>query len=126
MKIFLIVVVLSILGFFIFHKPQSTSVSIVNPAPTIFITPTPVSLYVFPIDNFVQRITKKPFGIYITPQNSPIQPEKFTGYHTGADVEYGDIAGEVKVYAIANGKVIYSGWVSGYGGFLAIQHTDFI
>jgi hypothetical protein len=33
-------------------------------------------------------LQKKPFGIYITPENSPVQPENFTGYHTGIDVEY--------------------------------------
>lgn len=46
---------------------------------------------VLPIAEFEKRITKKPFGIYITPQNSPVQPERFTGYHTGVDVEYEDI-----------------------------------
>src|SRR5438105_4096773 len=40
-----------------------------------------------PIGNSLSRVTKKPFGIYITPQNSPVQPEKFKGYHTGVDFE---------------------------------------
>src|SRR4030067_1140465 len=40
-----------------------------------------------PINRADERVTKKPFGIFITPQNSPIQPEKFSGFHTGADFE---------------------------------------
>ena len=41
----------------------------------------------FPLDRGVQRITKKPFGIFVSPSHSPIQPEKFMGYHTGTDFE---------------------------------------
>lgn len=69
-----------------------------------------------PIAGFKSRITKKPFGIYITPQNSPVQPEKFTGYHTGSDVEYQDVTIDVPVYAIADGMEVAAQSVSGYGG----------
>lgn len=75
----------------------------------------------FSIAQFKERITKKPFGIFITPQNSPIQPERFTGYHTGADVEFEDINTDVPVYAIDDGVIIYSNWVSGYGGVLILK-----
>lgn len=76
-----------------------------------------------PIADFATRISKKPFGIYISPDNSPVQPEKFTGYHTGVDVEYGDLAEDtIPVLAIADGEVLRSAWVSGYGGMLAIRH----
>src|SRR3989344_6907506 len=54
----------------------------------------PADSLVWPVDEFEERITKKPFGIFITPQNSPIKPERFSGYHTGVDVENGDVAGE--------------------------------
>lgn len=76
-----------------------------------------------PIEDFESRITKKPFGLYITPQTSPVQPEKFTGYHTGVDVEYGDEQNDVPVKAITEGEVVRSGWVSGYGGMTAIRHN---
>jgi len=46
---------------------------------------------VLPVNQFFARITKKPFGVYITPETSPVQPEKFTGYHTGVDVEFVDL-----------------------------------
>ncbi|MBI3290743.1 M23 family metallopeptidase [Candidatus Falkowbacteria bacterium] len=75
-----------------------------------------------PTKDATGRITKKPFGIYITPQNSPVQPEKFTGYHTGADFEYADAPEAVPVFAVADGEVVHSGWVNGYGGMIAIAH----
>lgn len=77
---------------------------------------------VLPIAEFHQRITKKPFGIFITPENSPVQPERFSGYHTGVDVEYDDVSGEVTVQAIADGTVLSAQRASGYGGVVAIQH----
>lgn len=86
--------------------------------------PRPEANLVEPIDEFTERITKKPFGIFITPQNSPVQPERFSGYHTASDVEYEDVSGDVPVRAIADGVVTRSGQVNGYGGLLVIQHGD--
>lgn len=77
----------------------------------------------FPVPEFKQRSTKKPFGIYVSKTNSPVQPERFQGYHTGIDVEFDDIESDVPVVAIASGTVAYAGFVSGYGGVVAIQHT---
>src|SRR3990167_7147055 len=50
--------------------------------PGINLSASPVS---YPISDWLSRITKKKFGQYITPQTSPVQPERFTGYHTAAD-----------------------------------------
>lgn len=71
-----------------------------------------------PLANAKERITKKPFGIYITPSNSPISPERFSGYHTGIDYEIFDseINTEVSVYAICTGRILEKKIVSGYGG----------
>ena len=76
--------------------------------------------YFPPIDNFEERISKKSFGDYITPQTSPVQPEKFQGYHTGVDLEIfpGEEQKEVKVFAFCEGGVIEKRKVSGYGGVL--------
>lgn len=76
-----------------------------------------------PVENFFERITKKPFGIYITPETSPVQPERFSGYHTGVDVEFTDVLKDVRIRAIADGTVIYSGRANGYGGVVAVRHT---
>ena len=79
---------------------------------------------VSPIQGFERRISKKPFGIFVTPENSPVQPEHFRGYHTGVYVENDNPAGSdgIPIYAIAPGTVILSKIASGYGGVVAIQH----
>lgn len=88
-------------------------------------TPTPTSSaaqLVPPIANWQARVTKKPFGIYITPQNSPVQPEKFSGYHTGVDFEtFSEEQNiDVPIYAICSGKLLVKEYASGYGG-VAVQ-----
>lgn len=75
-----------------------------------------------PVAQFTQRITKKPFGIHITPATSPVQPERFSGFHTGVDVEYDDVADDIPVKAIADGIIVASQTVPGYGGVVAIQY----
>ena len=78
---------------------------------------------VFPVGEFKERITKKSFGDYITPETSPIQPERFKGYHTGVDVEYGDTTNQIPVVAITDGEVVMADWVSGYGGVVVIRYN---
>jgi len=82
-------------------------------------TPTENILNI-PLVNAAERITKKPFGIYITPQNSPVQPERFRGFHTGTDFEIlpGEENSDVSVLAICDGKIIYKNYVNGYGGVI--------
>ncbi len=71
-----------------------------------------------PLSSAAERITKKPFGIKVSPQNSPIQPEKFSGYHTGVDFEIfpGEENIDVPVSVICQGILIYKNYVKGYGG----------
>ncbi|OIO54783.1 hypothetical protein AUJ46_02235 [Candidatus Peregrinibacteria bacterium CG1_02_54_53] len=79
---------------------------------------TETNAWTAPIDRAAERVTKKPFGISITPQNSPVQPERFTGYHTGTDYELlpGETPHDVTVRAACTGDVIAVQRVSGYGG----------
>ena len=105
---------------------RGTAVPTSGPAATVTIAPTatPVKANLAePVGEFKPRITKKFFGTYITPQNSPVSPERFTGYHTGVDVEYTDVTGDVPVSAVADGTVVVSRIVSGYGGVIIIRHT---
>ncbi|MEK7447653.1 MAG: hypothetical protein AAB632_02570, partial [Patescibacteria group bacterium] len=78
-----------------------------------------------PIAGAESRVTKKPFGIYITPQNSPVQPEKFSGYHTGTDFETTpeEASQDIPVYAICTGKIRNKEIVSGYGGVIVQECT---
>ena len=73
-----------------------------------------------PLLNATARVTKKPFGIYVEPGNSPIDPEQFTGYHTGTDFEIFDneLEEEVMVTTICEGTIIKKPIISGYGGVI--------
>jgi hypothetical protein len=73
-----------------------------------------------PLERANERINKKPFGIFITPQNSPVQLERFQGYHTGTDLEIfpDELNQDVSVKAVCSGKIRSKSWVSGYGGVL--------
>lgn len=76
-----------------------------------------------PLDRAGERVTKKPFGIYIEPKTSPVQPEKFRGYHTGTDFETfpDEASADVLVHAVCTGPVVVKRAATGYGGVLAQQ-----
>ena len=98
--------------------------AIVNVAPVPVNTNVPaVAALVSPLDRRVERVTKKFFATYITPKTSPIQPERFTGYHTGLDYETftSEAKIDVPVVAACTGKVRALQNVSGYGGVLVQQ-----
>ncbi len=78
-----------------------------------------------PISDAVSRVTKKPFGIYITPQTSPVSPEKFSGYHTGVDFEIREDEQDldIAIFAICDGPLLITRNVSGYGG-VAVQSCE--
>jgi len=77
---------------------------------------------VWPIGGALARVTKKPFGIYVSPGHSPINPERFTGYHTGVDFETtaAEKDTDVPIYAICAGPLALKEIASGYGG-VAVQ-----
>jgi hypothetical protein len=81
-----------------------------------------LSGFQLPLDRAAERVNKKPFGIYVTPLNSPVQPEKFSGYHTGTDFEIfpEELSLDVSVKAACSGKLLTKEYASGYGG-VAVQ-----
>lgn len=78
----------------------------------------------YPLNGFLERITKKRFGQLITPATSPVQPERFSGYHTGVDAETSESEADVDlpVYAVADGTIRQVTTASGYGGVVLIEH----
>ncbi len=88
--------------------------------PVRFADPSARPSVVPPLDRTKERVTKKPFGIYIDRATSPVQPERFSGYHTGTDFEiFSDEAtDDVAVTAICSGKVVEKRLATGYGGVL--------
>ncbi len=73
-----------------------------------------------PMTRADERVTKKPFGILIDPETSPVQPEKFRGYHTGADFETfpEEASIDMPVSALCDGKVLVKRNATGYGGII--------
>jgi murein DD-endopeptidase MepM/ murein hydrolase activator NlpD len=81
--------------------------------------------FVSPLDRAMERVTKKPFGIYITPKTSPVQPERFRGFHTGTDFEIfpEELDADVPVSAVCSGKLLIKESASGYGG-VAVESCE--
>ncbi len=70
------------------------------------------------LDDIRSRRIIKPFGIYITPKNSPVSPERFRGFHTGTDFEVSadEINSDVSIYALCDGDITLRSHINGYGG----------
>ncbi len=108
------------------QQPETQSDNESPPAPQPTPTPLPADESVAsPISKASERVTKKPFGIYITKANSPVTPERFAGYHTGTDFEAftEETDAEVEIYAICQGKILQKRSAAGYGGFLVQSCT---
>jgi hypothetical protein len=73
-----------------------------------------------PLDLARERVTKKTFGLFVTPQNSPVQLEKFRGYHTGTDFEIfpGEDNIDIPVKAVCSGNILMKKIATGYGGIM--------
>lgn len=107
--------------------PSAVPTNQENPTPS-FVSPSlsPGSLIsgklTVPLDRWQERVTKKPFGIFVSPTNSPISPEKFTGYHTGVDFETfsAEQDKDVAVSAVCAGPLLVKKFATGYGG-VAVQ-----
>lgn len=78
----------------------------------------------YPVENYSQRVSYKGFGQYISADfyigKGNLFPNKFIGYHAGKDLEIlpGEENQPVPVYAVGDGKIIFMGPVSGYGGVI--------
>lgn len=81
--------------------------------------PTPREIvFATPMHEAARRVTKKPFGIFVSPANSPVSPERFTGYHVGVDFETTpqEQALDVPFFAICTGPLLDKRTATGYGG----------
>jgi len=78
-----------------------------------------------PIGDAAARVTKKPFGIEIHPQTSPVPGDRFDGFHVGVDFEtFADEAEtDVPVYAACEGPLLFKQRARGYGG-VAVQRCN--
>ena len=126
MKVFLVFLLGAFVLFWGLYKPNVDKISIPEITPTFVPTGVKKADFQPPLDRISERVTKKTFGMYITPQNSPMQPEKFKGYHTGVDFEvFPDEENKtIPVSAICEGKLLVKKYASGYGG-VVVQSCKF-
>ncbi len=77
--------------------------------------------FLFPLDRSKERVTKKTFWLRISPKNSPVSPEKFSGYHTGVDFEIFEWEEDTDIIikAICSGPLLMKKWATGYSGVVA-------
>src|SRR5688572_13778429 len=73
----------------------------------------------WPLSEGERREKKLTFGMYVTPdpEQNPIDPpERFTGYHTGLDLEIlpEEENEEVPVLAACDGKIVSTKEIAGY------------
>ncbi len=83
------------------------------------ITPAKPKL-LMPVAGGLTRVTKKPFGLYVSPASSPVDNDIFLGFHTGIDFETtaAEQNTDVIITAACDGPVILKQWAKGYGGVL--------
>lgn len=120
--IFLLIIIAVIIGFYWLIKPNNPINTANNNADTNADLAQPTNGFTLPLADALSRVTKKPFGLKVSPQDSPVSPEKFSGYHTGVDFETlpGEQNIEVPVYAICSGELALKKQATGYGG-VAVQ-----
>lgn len=119
-KIFTLVLIIPLLGAGClgFGKDDTsttrpTAEDIQTPAPEIT-APARDPDVAIPVDQYGSRRSFKLFGEYVV--------DRFSGYHIGDDIEYGDIEDDVPVRAMADGNIRHIGFVEGYGGLIVIEH----
>lgn len=104
--------------FYVFSYNPELEVDIFNNFLESLVFDNDVESFIYPLKDGSKRITKKPFGLFVEPDSSPVQPEKFFGYHTGTDFEIfsGEDSIDVVVNTICGGKIKSKKQINGYGG----------
>lgn len=97
----------------------------VAPEPSVLGAVEVVAPFSWPMTDAASRVTKKPFGLLIDPKHSPVENDRFSGYHVGVDFETtpeeADI--DVPVFAICDGPLVLKQFAKGYGG-MAVQSCE--
>lgn len=73
--------------------------------------------YYYPQHSYVEQRTVKVFGQYFSPESG----DRFSGYHTGDDIEVTDTTVEVPVYALTDSTIVKKDTISGYGGVIILE-----
>ena len=108
-------------GISLIAQPE-TAIQPTEAAPTLHAKATGTPAFSWPISDAPARITKLFFGLYVSPQHSPVNSKRFIGYHTGVDFETTPAEADlpVTISTICAGNLIVKRYASGYGG-VAVQ-----
>lgn len=88
--------------------------------------PQKKTTWFYPLTKYATRGYLKKFGAFIDEKfyagREELFPTQYFGYHSGVDLEItpaeSSSSTEVPVYAVASGKIVFIGEVSGYGGVI--------
>ncbi len=106
-------------GYLFLHGRQADT--FVSPSPSIAVSPSSIARDDIPLLGASARTTKKQFGTLVSPRNSPVSPERFSGYHAGLDFETlpGEQQKTINVRAVCDGALVLKKYAGGYGGVVA-------
>ncbi len=127
-SIFLAILILALLSFLFLYKQNRQPKDISNETLGIKEQIAAPTFLLWPLDKAEQRQKLLKFGMYVTPdpkQNPISPPERFTGFHTGLDIEIlpEEKDAPVVVKTICEGKILHAGVVEGYGGTIVQECT---
>lgn len=96
-----------------------------NDLPTVSTKVEKLPTLLPPISRALERISKKPFGMLISPDTSPVENDRFNGYHVGVDFEtFSEEQNfDVPITAICSGPLILKKFATGYGGVMLQKCT---
>lgn len=100
-----------------------TSTQVNVDKPEIVIVPS--TKFGLPMTGALDRVTKKTFGLEVHPATSPVEHDRFNGFHVGVDFEVTEEekAIDMPVFAICDGPLIAKQYAGGYGGY-ALQSCE--
>ncbi len=79
-----------------------------------------IGVYVYPMANYTTQRTANIFGQYL----SPASGQRFSGYHTGDDIEVANVAADPPVFALTNATVVRKETVPGLGGVVILEFSE--
>ncbi len=117
-KLLVLIFACLLLGSGCVSAPAAVTVSNSSATSTSALPEVSTGPFALPLEHAGERVTKKPFGLQVTPKDSPVSPERFSGYHAGTDFETfaNEQDRDIEVFAVCDGALALKKTATGYGG----------